>query len=115
MRNPVLDAILDELRLAGIKPTISSGGKHVQIWWTGPDGQPRICRSSITPSDQQAPHKARAEVRRMLRADGMLAEPERKPAGRELSRIEKLEHRIAKLERMLTDLKCKMSTTQESM
>ena len=101
MRNEVLSAILDELRLAGVKPTVTSGSKHWQVWWAGPDGQPRIVGAAVTPSDRRAPYQARAEVRRILRGDGMLNEPEARPAPREAQPIEKLEHRIARTKRIL--------------
>jgi len=41
MRNPVLDAVLSELRMAGVRDNFAAGSKHNQIQWEGRDGQPR--------------------------------------------------------------------------
>jgi hypothetical protein len=56
---------------------------------------------ACTPSDQLAPTKAASDVRRQLRADGMLVEPETKAPPRQLSRIEILEQRLRRLEQQI--------------
>jgi len=105
MRNEVLDAVLDELRLAGVKGTVGGNGRHQKIWWEGAGGQPRIYVAPSTPSDQRAPANARSEVRRILRSDGMISGEEQRPAAKEPSRIEKLERRIARIEQILAQQK----------
>jgi hypothetical protein len=103
MRNPCLAAALEELTKAGIHhPEIARGGKHLQLRWVTPSGQPRMFAVSNTPSDWRSPENARSDMRRMLRADNMLETPEpRTPPPRQLSRIELLERRLAEIERRL--------------
>lgn len=67
-----LDAILDELNAVGIKPTVEHGGKHFKIQWQH-HGHMRTQTAAVTPSDWRGVHNARADVRRTLRTDGILA------------------------------------------
>ena len=53
-----------------------------------------------TPSDWRSTENTRHDLRRILRADGMLEAPEPRPA-RQPSRIELLERRLAEVERRL--------------
>src|SRR5262249_10892701 len=68
--------VLAELRRYGLKPSVEpTGGGHQKIMWTLPGTT--IRRSYVTPSehgteDPRARLNARAEVRRMIRADGVL-------------------------------------------
>jgi hypothetical protein len=104
MRNPCLDAALTELAKAGIRdPVVVSGGKHLQVRWTAPRGQARMLAVPGTPSDWRAAENTRHDVRRILRADGMLEAPEPGPAlaRRPPNRIELLERRLAEVERRL--------------
>jgi hypothetical protein len=97
-RNPCLDAAIDELNLAGVRDvTHAPGSKHWQLRWQSLTGTPRMLSISITPSDRFAPAKVRADVRRLLRADGMLVD--RAPAKpRPLDRMSRLEQRVAAVE-----------------
>jgi hypothetical protein len=105
MRNECLDAAIDELNAAGIRDvTRSYGSKHLQLCWQSPTGTPRMLSISITPSDHFAPQKVRADVRRLLRADGMLVD--RAPAKpRPLDRMSRLEQRVAAVELELAALR----------
>jgi hypothetical protein len=59
-RNPCPDAVLKVLRENGVTdPAISNGGKHLQVRWQTPRGEPRMKAVATTPSDQ-CPHKGRA-------------------------------------------------------
>jgi hypothetical protein len=55
-----------------------------------------------TPSDWRSAENVRRDMRKILRADGMLEAPEpRTPPPRQPSRIELLERRMAEVERRL--------------
>lgn len=103
VRNPCLDAALAELAKAGIRdPVIVPGGKHLQVRWTSSGGQARMLAVPGTPSDWRSAQNTRHDVRRILRADGMLEVPEPRSAStRQPSRIELLERRLAEVERRL--------------
>jgi hypothetical protein len=102
MRNPCIDAVIAELRAAGIYDyEVARNHKHPQIHW-GVNGSRRYLAVSATPSDSYAATKARADVRRLLKADGLLPRemPPRGPQPRALS----LEQRVAALERQVMRL-----------
>jgi hypothetical protein len=103
MRNPCLAAALEELAKAGIRhPEVITSGKHLQLRWMTATEQPRMLTVPSTPSDWRAPENARNNVRRILRADGMLEIPEpRSPPPRQLSGLELLERRLVEIERRL--------------
>lgn len=97
-RHVCLDAALDELSTAGIRDvTRSYCSKHLQLRWQSPTGAPRMLSMSVTPSDVFAPAKVRADVRRLLREDGLLVD-RAPPPPRPLDRVGKLEQRLAALE-----------------
>ena len=97
MRNNCLDAALSELHAAGIRDVSHArGAKHWQIRW-GAYGTTRVYSLPGTPSDYRSVANVRADVRRMLREDGMLVD--REPAKpRPLDRVGRLEQRLAALE-----------------
>jgi hypothetical protein len=101
MRNPCIDAAITELRKAGIYDyEIAHGGKHPQVHW-GANGTRRFYAVPGTPSDVRSAHNVRADIRRMLRADGLTAAP--KPSAERLPppRPPTLEQRVARLERLI--------------
>ena len=103
MRNPCLDAALRELDAAGIRDVEQAfGSKHPQLRWRVNGGALRIYSLPGTPSDWRSEHNTRAEIRRMLREDGVITVPERlpkpTPARRKLDRIAELERRVTALE-----------------
>jgi hypothetical protein len=103
VRNPCLLAVIVELANAGIHhPEIARGSKHVQVRWSTRTGERRMFAVPGTPSDWRSPENTRRDVRRILRADGMIETPEpRTPPPRQPSRIELLEQRLAEIERLL--------------
>jgi hypothetical protein len=106
MKNPDLEAALRELELAGIRDvTRANGGKHIQLRWKVGDRDLRIYSVSSTPSDTNARHRVRSEVRNLLRLDGVIVDREPKAAPiRQPSRIELVERRVAKLEQMISEM-----------
>jgi hypothetical protein len=103
MTNPCLSAALEELAAAGIRdPVIARGSKHPQVRWTTPRGETRMYAVPGSSSDWRSPENVRRDIRRVLRADGMLETPQPKVAPvRQLSRLDLLERRLAEVERRL--------------
>lgn len=106
MKNEELTVVLAELAQAGIyNPVIAKGGRHLQIRWETAHGN-RCYVVSATGSDWRGPHNARATVRRMLRADGLLTErsetsaPPSKPRDWRVE-VDQLKQRVARLEAAL--------------
>ena len=104
MRNLCLTTAIEELAKAGIpNPVIAHGAKHPQIRWTTPRGELRVFAVPGTPSDWRSAENVRRDLRKILRADGLLALPEPRAAApaKQPSRIELLERRLAEIERQL--------------
>lgn len=71
--NPCVQAIVGELDACRIPYTVEvSGGSHAKIKWQAGQHK-RLYFTGWSPSDWRAPKKARADVRRMLKQDGVLA------------------------------------------
>jgi hypothetical protein len=108
MKNPCLEAMLDELAKVGIRDiTRSNGGKHLQLRWVGPNGATRMATVPVSPSDWRSPHNSRAQIRRVLEEDGLLVRAhERKevPPPKPVDRVTLLERRIVVLEQRLAVL-----------
>jgi hypothetical protein len=109
MRNEELDAVLAELKRAGVRdPVVSTGGRHLQVRWQV-GAVVRFYTVSISGSDWRGPRNAAAEVRRMLKGDGLLAaqaDPPGAPPPKAAAwrvEIERLEKRVAKLEAKVAD------------
>jgi hypothetical protein len=99
MKNTCLNAALDELSDAGIRDVShANGAKHRQISWRSPNGATRFYTvSSGAPSDHRAVANTRSDIRKLLRADGLLVD--REPAKpRPLDRMSRLEQRVAAVE-----------------
>jgi hypothetical protein len=98
MRNPCLEIALRELEAVGIRDVEQvRGGKHWQL---------RVYSLPGTPSDWRSSHNVRAEVRRMLREDGLLVTTERpesapSSAAPKIDRVAELERRVAALEELV--------------
>jgi hypothetical protein len=101
MKNECLDAALEVLREAGVHgASVARGGKHLQVQWQV-NGRPRFYVVSGTPSDVRSVANTRADMRRMLRADGLLLEEENgTPKPTRLS----LEQRVQRLEAWVQQL-----------
>ena len=67
--NETTDMVQAELKKYGISSWIEDRGKHIAVAWTY-KGKPRTLFCARTPSDYRAMLNQRAELRRMLRADG---------------------------------------------
>jgi hypothetical protein len=102
MKNECLSAALQELSLAGVRDVERAyGGKHLQLRWRA-NGTERMYSLPLTPSDVRSAANTRAQIRRILREDGMLLTAERKPlAAKTPDRITLLERRVAQLEQVL--------------
>jgi hypothetical protein len=73
MRNACLDAALAELDAVGIRNyQLVRGSKHLQIRWTAASGALRILTIPGTPRDWRSPANTRRDMRRLLRADGLI-------------------------------------------
>jgi hypothetical protein len=107
MKNECIAAAIAELADHAIRDVeIVRGGKHYQIRWRVNAGPQRVISTPCTPSDWRDPENTRRDVRKVLRADGVIAAPDPKPAAppRRLSRVELMEQRITALERAVAQL-----------
>ena len=112
MRNECLAVALDELHEAGIHDiSHANGGKHYQIRW-GANGATRAYTLPNTPSDHRSAANCRADIRRMLREDGMLIDRP-PPPPKPLDRVSRLEQRIAALELEVAALRATNETLKE--
>jgi hypothetical protein len=104
MRNDCLTAALQELDAAGVRDIARAyGGKHMQLRWQV-NGTERMYVLPMTPSDIRAAANTRADIRRILREDGLLITERRPPAPKTPDRITLLERRIVALEQRLAVL-----------
>lgn len=71
MSNDCLDAALAELSAAGITPAVEQGRKHIKVMWQH-NGHDRMYVTGNSPSDWRAPLNVRSDIRRMLKADGLV-------------------------------------------
>jgi hypothetical protein len=100
-KNPCITAALGELEKVGIRDVqIVSGSKHPQLRFHINGGPAHVFSVPGTPSDHRSPENTRRDLRRILRAAGVLATPDPRPAQppRQPDRISLLEARVAKLE-----------------
>jgi hypothetical protein len=107
MRNACLEVALRELELAGIRNVEQAyGGKHLQLRWSVNGHAQRTYTMPCTPSDPlRGPKNTRADIRRMLRADGVLQQTKAQPVIRPPDRITRLEQRVATLEQTTEELR----------
>jgi hypothetical protein len=103
MKNECLAAALQELPAAGVRDVDRAyGGKHLQLRWRV-NGTERMYSLPITPSDFRSTANTRAQIRRILREDGMLMTRER-AAVKAPDRVTLLQRRIVALEQRLAVL-----------
>jgi hypothetical protein len=81
MRNPCLATVLAELVCAGVRYSLSQRRRHVQVRWSVNGHGPRTMVVPGTAGDWRSERNCRAEVRRKLRADGLLAPTTRHHGG----------------------------------
>jgi len=95
------DAVLAELRAAGIHDaTVINQARHPRCQWLGPDGSARVYVFPSTPSDHRGLANARADLRRIMRADGLITAPEPR-APRAPTPVQRLQARVRALEAAL--------------
>lgn len=100
MKNACLEIALRELETAGVRGIEQArGAKHLQLRWRVNGCDMRMYTIPCTPSDVRAPNNVRADVRRLLRQDGVLTMSEPKvPPSKPPNCITMLEQRCAALE-----------------
>ena len=101
MKNECFEIALRELKAVGVRDIEQArGGKHLQLRWRVNGREIRFYTLPCTPSDIRSPQNVRADIRRLLREDGVLTTPKllvpKKP-----DRITILERRVAALERQV--------------
>jgi len=105
-RNPCVDAAVAALKEGGVfDPQIVPGGKHLQVRWSHRGGQ-RFYALPATPSDWRSPLNVRSDIRRMLKADGLIKDdpaPVERP--QPPPRPPTLEQRVSKLEELVAKLR----------
>jgi len=102
--NECIDAALAALEEAGIRDVVVvPGGKHPQLQWRVNGRELRAYSLPGTSSDRRAPRNVRADVRRILRQDGLIEVPSPKPtpSSRKVDRVTALERRVSELERRI--------------
>lgn len=100
MKNECLEIALRELGAVGVRDVEQvHGGKHLQLHWQVNGREARFYTLPCTPSDIRSPHNVRADIRRLLREDGVLTTPPKSPVVKQPDRFTLLERRVAALER----------------
>jgi hypothetical protein len=103
VRNPCIDAAIAALKEVGVHDfQFVRGGKHLQVRWSHRGAQ-RFYALPGTPSDWRSPLNVRSDIRKMLRSDGLIKDPE--PVERpQPPRPPTLEQRVTRLERLIEKL-----------
>ena len=70
--NPIAKRAIAELRSLGIDPEVWYGGKHIRIAWIY-KGKKRNFTCPLSPGDYRSAKNNRAQLRRILREDGIAA------------------------------------------
>jgi hypothetical protein len=114
--NPCLAAALSELEAVGIRDiVVVPGGKHPQIRWRMSGRGLRVYSVPGSPSDWRSPRNVRGDVRRILRADGVLPPPPPPkppaPPPKPPDRITALEQRVIALEQEIKRLRPRAADT----
>jgi len=122
-RNECLEAAMSELAKVGIRDVAKSyGSKHLQIRFkVNGSSIERMYSMPGTPSDVRSAANTRADIRRILREDGMMPAAERKPppAPRPPAppptpdRVTLLEQRVATLNLEQIDLKKRVAALEQ--
>jgi hypothetical protein len=100
MKNECLAIALRELEAVGVRDIEQvHGSKHLQLRWRVNGRDTRVYTLPCTPSDVRASHNVRADIRRLLREDGVQATAPKAPMIKQPDRFTLLERRVAALER----------------
>lgn len=95
-----LDCAIKTLREGNVfEYTLVRGAKHLQLRWEV-RGEPRMHTICGSPSDQRGIKNLQSDIRKSLRADGLLVVEPPKPLERKLS----LEQRVARLEQLIENI-----------
>lgn len=115
MKNPCLEVAMNELAKVGIRDvTHSFGGKHQQIRFRVNGAAECMYVLPSTPSDFRSAANVRADIRRILKEDGMLTTTERRPpAPRPPDRVTLLERRIVALEQRNAMLEQRLAALEQ--
>jgi hypothetical protein len=115
VKNPCLAAALGALEECGIRDVEQAhGGKHLQLRWRVNGHDMRIYSMPCTPSDVRSPRNVRADIRRLLREDGVLVTPEPPVPARKPSRIELLERRVGVQEQTIELLERRIAVLEQA-
>lgn len=99
------EIVINELKQAAIREIeVVRGSKHHQVRWKVNGNAPRFITIPGSPSDWRWEQNLRADVRRMLRADGLLVDPEAKSRPKPPDRLTRLEQSMRSLEQRLARL-----------
>lgn len=71
VRNDVIETVIKELKVHGIKADVEPTSRHIAVRWCVEGKEPRSFITSSTPGDWRARLNARATVRQYLRADNV--------------------------------------------
>jgi len=71
MRNLILKDALDQLKRVGIRPEVWNGSKHIRLCWSALDRN-RYFTIPVSPGDYRTALNNRAQLKRILREDGLL-------------------------------------------
>lgn len=69
-RHEIIDLLMEEIERYGLKGEVNDRSKHLEFSWEGPHGR-RFIIVAKTPGDHRASLNSRADLRRMLKADGL--------------------------------------------
>jgi hypothetical protein len=99
MKNECLEIALRELEAVGVRDIEQAhGGKHLQLRWRVNGRDTRVYTLPCTPSDVRSSQNVRADIRRLLRDDGVQTTAPKPPVVKQPDRLTLMERRIAALE-----------------
>jgi len=115
MKNECLEAALSELELVGIRGVEQVyGGKHLQLRWSVNGHVRRVYTMPVTPGDNiRGPRNTRADIRRMLREDGVLQQTKTQPPVKPPDRMTRVEQRMVTLESAVVELQKQIRAIRE--
>ena len=91
---PCVTSALTPRLTSSPRPAFARGGKHCLLRWTGPRGEAQVFAVPGTPGDWRSVENTRHDLRKVLRADGMLDDGGRPaPPPRQPCRLKLIERR----------------------
>ena len=100
MKNECLEIALRALEAVGVRDIEQvHGSKHLQLRWRVNGRDTRVYTLPCTPGDVRSSHNVRADIRRLLREDGVQTAARKSPVFKQPDQFTLLERRIAALER----------------